>query len=113
MPGLWGKARNKNKDMMIVKKNVYDDGRLFLAVCDDDLIGKKFEDEKLQLDLTSSFFKGEEKNAEEIILLVKKSYMVNFVGEKSVEMALTNGFVEKENIIKIKNIPTAQMLVMI
>jgi len=99
--------------MMIVKKNVYDDGRLFLAVCDDDLIGKKFEDEKLQLDLTSSFFKGGEKNADEIIALVKKSYMVNFVGEKSIKLALKEGFVEKDNVITINNIPTAQMLVMI
>jgi len=99
--------------MMIVKTNVYDDGRLFLAVCDSDLIGKKFENENLQLDLTSSFFKGEEKNAEEIILLVKKSYMVNFVGKESVELAIKEGIVDKDKIITIENIPTAQMLVLI
>jgi len=113
MPGMRSEACNKNKDIMIVKKNVYDDGRLFLAVCDNDLIGKKFEDEKLQLDLTSSFFNGEEKNAEEIILLVKKSYMVNFVGKESVGFALKESLVEKDNILTIKDIPTAQMLVMI
>jgi len=99
--------------MMIVKANVYDDGRLFLAVCDANLIGKKFDEGDLQIDLTSSFFKGEKKNVDEITALVKKSYMVNFVGEKSIKLALKEGFVEKDNVIIINNIPTAQMLVMI
>ena len=39
--------------------------------------------------------------------------MVNFVGEKSIKLALKEGFVEKDNVITINNIPTAQMLVMI
>ena len=33
--------------------------RNVIAVCDEDLLGKKFEDEKRQLDIKEGFFKGE------------------------------------------------------
>jgi len=39
--------------------------------------------------------------------------MVNFVGKESVGFALKESLVEKDNILTIKDIPTAQMLVMI
>lgn len=96
---------------MIVKKNVCNDGRLFLSVCDSDLLGKKFEEKEFQLDLSSPFFNGNEKDRDEIIALLKKAYMVNFVGEKSVELGLKEKLIEKENIMRIENIPTALMLV--
>lgn len=97
-------------NMMIVKPNIHEDGRLFLAICDKNILGKKFEENDLQIDLSSSFFKGEEKNEEEIIKLIKNACMVNFAGKESVELAIKEGLVDKDKIITIKNIPTAQML---
>jgi len=42
--------------------------------------------------------------------LIKDSYILNIVGEKSVDFALKLGVVDKKNIIKIKNIPHVQAI---
>ena len=93
---------------MIVKVHKTQDGRKLIAVCDSDLIGKKFEGGKMQLDLSSSFYKGEEVSEEDIMRLVKDSYIINVVGEKSIDLAIKLGIVNEGNVIKIKNIPHAQ-----
>ena len=95
---------------MIVKIHRTQDGRKVVAICDSDLIGKKFEEGKLQLDLNSSFYKGEEMGEERVIELVKGSCIINMVGKKSMEFALKLGVVDKKDIIKIKNIPHAQAI---
>lgn len=100
----------KLKYRMIVKIHKTSDGRRVLAVCDSNLIGKKFEEKDLQLDLTSRFYKGEEKNKEEILNLFKTASIINLVGEKSVELGIKAGIIETNHIIKIKNIPHAEAL---
>ncbi len=95
---------------MIVKIRKTNDGRNILAICDSDLIGKKFEDHDLQLDLTSNFYKGEEKSEKEILELFKTGSIINLVGKKSIEVGIKAGIINKKNIIKIKNIPHAQAL---
>ena len=95
---------------MILKLHKTRDGKKIAAVCDSDLIGKKFEEKKLQLDLSSNFYKGEEKSEEEVRELVKDSYIVNIVGKKSISLAIRLGLVSKKNIIKIKKVPHAQAI---
>lgn len=95
---------------MIVKAHKTQDGRNILAICDDGLIGKKFVEKNLQLDLSSSFYKGEKKSEEGVKQLIKDSYIVNIVGKKSIGFCLKLGVVNKENIIKIKKIPHAQAI---
>jgi hypothetical protein len=46
---------------MIAKIHKTFDGRNVLAVCDSDLLGKKFEEKDLQIDLNSDFYKGKKK----------------------------------------------------
>lgn len=95
---------------MIVKVHKTNDGRNIIAVCDSNLIGQKFEENDLQLDLTSNFYKGEERSEEELLELLKTAYLVNLVGKKSVEFGIKANIIEKKNIIKIKEIPHAEAL---
>ncbi len=95
---------------MIVKVHKTQDGRKVVAICDSDLIGKKFEEGKLQLDLNSSFYKGEEMSEEKVVELVRGSCTVNIVGEKSTGLAIKLGIVGKDSIIKINNIPHVQAI---
>ncbi len=95
---------------MIVKVHKTQDGRKVIAICDNELIGKKFEEGKLQLDLNSSFYNGDETDEEGVIELIKDSCIVNIVGEKSTNLALKLKIVEKKDIIKIKNIPHTQAI---
>ncbi len=105
-PGTQSKLRYR----MIVKVHKTQDGRRIVAICDNELIGKKFEEGNLQLDLSSSFYRCEEMSEEDIIRLIKGSYIVNIVGEKSIKLAIRLGIVDKRDIIKIKNIPHAQAI---
>jgi len=97
---------------MIVKEHI-NEGKLILALCDKNLLGKKIEDQNIQLDLSSSFYKGEEADIEELKKLIKKAYIINAVGKKAVEFLEKEGLIEKENIIYVKKIPHAQALVLI
>lgn len=94
---------------MIVKAH-FSYGRLVLAVCDKDVFNKRFVDRDLQLDLTSDFYKGEERTKEETIVLMKKAYIVNAVGKQAVDCCIKAGIIDKDKIKKIKKIPYAYMV---
>lgn len=93
---------------MIVKTHKTSDGRKILAICDDDLIGKKFEEKNVQLDLTSGFYNGEKRTESEIEKMFDDAYIVNMVGKNSVELGKKAGIVSEENIIYVKKIPHSQ-----
>ncbi|MBW3000217.1 DUF424 family protein [Candidatus Woesearchaeota archaeon] len=95
---------------MIVKVHKSHDGKAVIALCDSNLLGKKFEQDNLQLDLTSEFYKGEEKTKEEIIKLLKQPCHVNAVGEECINFLKEKGLISKENIIIIANIPHVELV---
>lgn len=88
--------------------------RLAVALCDTNLLGKKFEEDRTQLDLTGKFFQGEEKTTEEIRELLKfyalEDACFNIVGEKSCGVALEIGLISKDSISKIGGIPFSLVL---
>ena len=94
---------------MIVKVHKADTKKI-VTIVDSDLIGKKFEEKNLQLDLTVDFYKGEERTEEEIKDITKDAYIVHLVGEESINFGLKMGWLDKDNIIKIKNIPHAETM---
>lgn len=95
---------------MIVKIHKTPDGKKVVAVCDKGLIGKKFKEKNIQLDLSSDFYNGKEMNEEEILELFKAAYIINLVGEKSIELGIKAGIIDKDNVIYVQKIPHAQGL---
>ena len=95
---------------MIVKEHKSIDGRVVIAVCDENLVGKRFEEGRFQLDLGANFYRGEKKTKEEVLKIFEKADIVNIVGKDSIKLALEADIVSKNRIIKIKNIPHAQAL---
>ena len=79
------------------------------AICDEDLIGKKFSDEEKQLEITERFYKGEITSEEETIKIMQAATNLNLVGKKTIDLSLKNKIIDKDSIIKIKNIPHAQI----
>jgi len=80
-----------------------------MALCDKEILGKKFEERNQQLDLTSDFYQGEETTEEEIKKIIKDVYIINLVGKESLHL------IEKlklgpERIITIQNIPHAEIV---
>jgi hypothetical protein len=98
--------------MMFV--NVIKTYRDVVAICDKNLLGKKFEEGKFQLDIKESFYKGEEASEEEAIKIIKdmskEDSIFNIVGEEAVNAALRAEIISKEGIKKIRGIPFAFVL---
>lgn len=88
--------------------------RDIVAICDADLIGKKFEEGKFQLDIKENFFKGERKTEREAIKIIedmlKEDATFNIAGEKSVNAALKAKIISQEEIKRIQKIPFALVL---
>lgn len=98
--------------------NIIKSYRTVIAVCDKELLGKKFEEGILQLDVKENFYKGttgREASEEEVIEILKKfSYedaTYNIVGQKSVDCALKAKIILEENVGEIQGIPFALVLV--
>ncbi len=88
--------------------------RTIVAVADSNLLGKKFEEGNLQIDIREKFFKGDEyliEKAKEIMIQQKREDSTfNIVGENSIKTALKAGIIAEQGIIKINNIPIALVL---
>ncbi|MBW2996131.1 DUF424 family protein [Candidatus Woesearchaeota archaeon] len=93
---------------MIAKLHKSHEGRVILAVCDSDIIGKCYEEGKKQLDLSSNFYKGEEMDEERILNLMKSVHIVNLCGEKAVKLGVKAGIIDKDRVIRIKGVPHAE-----
>lgn len=94
--------------------NIIKSYRNVIAICDKELLGKKFEEGKAQLDIKENFYKGEEVDEQSAIETIKKMTMedatFNIVGEKSVNIALKTGIISKKEVGKIQEIPFALVL---
>lgn len=97
---------------MLIK--IHDSYRVTVALCDSNLLGKTFEEDIKQIEIRPHFFKGEEKNKEEVIEILKdmdkEDATFNIVGKESVETALKAGIIDKEGIITIQEVPIALVL---
>jgi len=84
------------------------DGKRLIAICDTDILGKRFEEGKLQLDLTSQFYKGEEMDEQAAKKLLAGASHLNATGKKAVQLCVGLGFVAKAHVITIAGVPHAE-----
>lgn len=94
---------------MLVK--IHDSYRKIIAICDSELLGKRFEEGNMQIEVSEVFYGGEEKEEEEVVELLQDLYKedatFNLVGQKSVNAAIKAGIISKEGVIRIQRIPHA------
>jgi len=86
-------------------------GKKIVAICDKNIFGKKYTSGKIQLDLSSSFYKGTEVHEKGLIGMIRGVYTLNAVGGKSVNFLTKLGIVSDKNIGKIKKIPYAFVVI--
>lgn len=88
--------------------------RNILAVCDSDLIGKKFEEGKRILDARESFFNEEQVSYEEAVELMKiqksEDATFNIIGKKSIKAAVEAGIINSDYALTVDNIPFVLVL---
>lgn len=81
-----------------------------VAVSDENLIGRTFEDEKMCINVSERFYKGEKMNNNEVKEILVNAKSINAVGEESVKTCLELGLIKEENILIIGGIPHAQVI---
>lgn len=83
--------------------------KIVVSVCDKDLVGKKFSEGKLCLNVKKDFYKGEIVDEEKLKEILKNAINLNIVGKESIEFALKEKVIDKNSIMKIKEVPHAQV----
>lgn len=85
-----------------------------IAICDSELLGKKFEEGDFQLDVKEGFYKGDEMNKKQVLDIIEKmsreDATFNIVGKESVELAVNTGLITREGIKTIQGIPFTMVL---
>jgi hypothetical protein len=95
----------------MISIKIYKQGNdILIGACDEKLIGKKFTDGKLQIDVSKEFYDGERINADTLKRYLEDATIANLVGEIAVKCAVELGLIDPECVIKIKGIPHAQMV---
>ncbi|MFH1323142.1 MAG: DUF424 family protein [Methanobacteriota archaeon] len=85
-------------------------GKLIVAVCDKEIIGKKFQEGEMTLMLETSFYKGAEASENEIKEALSCATIANIAGEKAIACAVECGCIDPDTVIFIDGIPHAQMV---
>ncbi|MDM7911836.1 MAG: DUF424 family protein [Methanotrichaceae archaeon] len=90
---------------------VYKQGaEVLVAVCDSDLVGKRFAEGRLHVEVSKDFFGDENASPKEVEAALKNATIANFVGCCAVEHAIRLGYVEREKVLCIDGVLCAQMV---
>ncbi|HOK57718.1 MAG TPA: DUF424 family protein [Methanothrix sp.] len=113
--GIDGMMRNDRApgdyDEMSMCLRTYTIGReVLVAVCDSELLGQRFTENELQLEVSASFFGQELASAAMLERALEEATMANFVGERAVAWAIAFEYVDRENVLHIDGVPCAQMV---
>ncbi len=82
---------------------------LVLAAADKELVGTVLRDEGLKLDVCPEFYEGEEGNEEVLLNRLTMCSVANLVGERVVAVAIREGYINDECILRIAGVPHAQL----
>ncbi len=86
---------------------------ILLAACDKKLLGKILKDGELKLHIKKDFYYEVYVDSRTFINALKMATIANLVGEEVVSIAIEEGYVNKENVIRLKNVPYAQFVKMV
>jgi len=85
-------------------------GEVMLAGCDEEVLGKVFCEGDLEIKVNEGFYGGEIVDENQLMKKVKDATIVNFMGDRIVDLALEKGLVAKEGVRIIAGIKHAQII---
>ena len=94
----------------IMVKEHFRHGQLVLAACDAGLVGRKFEENGVILDLASGFYQGSIMDCEKFGKKLDQAYIANLVGKQTIEFAKKRGLVADSGTLHVNGVPHAQVL---
>jgi hypothetical protein len=94
---LYLKIHKSNKEVLI-------------AVCDCDLMGKRFTENRLHVEINREFFGDMMASDLDMEIALKSATIANFVGRRCVQHAIELGYVDEKNVLIIDGVFCAQMV---
>jgi len=85
-------------------------GEVMLAACDREILGKYFEEGEFHIEVKEDFYHEVFVGRDTFVNALKTATIANLVGERVVKIAIEEGFVDEENVLRIQGIPYAQMV---
>lgn len=89
----------------VIRQNRY----TFVNVCEKELLGKEFRDDRAVLNINKEFYDGEEVDLEYAFSLFNEATVVSIVGNTIVEEAIKRGYVHKDSVLEVKGVKFAQV----
>jgi hypothetical protein len=97
--------------MVKILVKVHESYRKIISVCDPEVLGKKFEEGRLQLDVNPNFYGGKELDFDQAVRFLRNAIQddasFNFVGKNSIDAGSAVGIIDKKHVLLIQGIPHA------
>lgn len=87
-------------------------GETLISMCDEDVLGEELEEGKVHLNVKRKFYEGDKIDPDEMREYLDQASIANLVGSTCIEKAQELGFVDKENVITVNEVPHAQFVIM-
>ncbi len=85
---------------------------VLLAVCDEECLGETYREGELKLQVDPGFYDGDRIERGTFEAMIQRATVANFVGERTVALAMELGFIEQGNVIRIDGVPHAQWAIL-
>lgn len=94
----------------MISLRMHTSGReVILAAADKDLLGMKFSEGKLRLEVYRDFYEGEDASEEILVNRLSMCTSANLVGEKVISLAVKHNYIDSDCVIVIEGVPHAQL----
>ena len=97
--------------MQVYLNQMHREGEYIVAICDQNLLGESFEEGDRCIHISEQFYKGKLVSVEEGVAAMEKATIANIVGDCIVNEALKAQLIHERGIIRIQNVPHAQVVV--
>lgn len=94
-------------------KNYIQGKERLLAACDEEVLGRRLREGRIQLEVRPDFYDGLRGDADDVERYLRTSTVANLVGQNVVDLAIRLGFVAPENVLTIEGVPHAQWALML
>ncbi len=109
MRSLRGSHTGERRLNLPLLRTIHTQGEVLVVVCDKELLGKKFKQGGLRLDVKESFYGGDEASVEKCIAVLREATIANLVGS-IVEHAVKAGLIGQDNVLYFQKVPHAQLV---
>ena len=97
--------------MISSKIHVHNTERI-LAACDEEILGLTFNGNGMKITVSEGFYKGELISEETFIERTKSVTIMNLVGNRIVDLAISEGLVSSDSVIFIGDVKHAQVVIL-